>query len=190
MQADYNTILQWIYLFNSLALAQLALKQLSRRRKARQLEQRFRAAQTAEWRNTAPEFMTARLGPPQSQQIREDGASLYRWRGERHWLEASYRDNQCQSVDVSDHQEDSFPTINTYFNCAVLAALACAWKFSGLAEAPELPVAAAAKQYLANFIVFLAGSWLLSFVLKRQRLLLNLGCIAMVGLALPLLNWP
>jgi len=51
-------------------------------------------------------------------------------------------------------------------------------------------VAAAGKQYLANFIVFLAGAWLLSFVLKRQRLLLNLGCIVMVVLALPLLNWP
>lgn len=190
MQADYATILQWIYLFNSLALAQLALKQLGRRRKARALEQRFRAAQTAEWRNTAPDFMTARLGTPHTQETREDGATLYRWRGERHWLEALYREGRCESVEVSDHLEESFPTVNTYFNCAVLAALVCAWKFSGLADAPELPVAAAGKQYLANFIVFLAGAWLLSFVLKRQRMLLNLGCIVMVVLALPLLNWP
>lgn len=190
MQADYATILQWIYLFNSLALAQLAIKQLGRRRKARGLEQRFRAAQTAQWRLSAPDFLTARLGRPHAQQTREDGATLYRWRGERHWLEALYREGRCESVDLSDHLEESFPTVNTYFNCAILAALACAWKFSGLADAPDLEVTAAGKQYLANFIVFVAGAWLLSFVLKRQRVLLNLGCIAMVVLALPLLNWP
>ncbi|MCI1014057.1 hypothetical protein HWE04_09340 [Herbaspirillum sp. C7C2] len=190
MQADYATILQWIYLFNSLALAQLALKQLGRRRKARQLEQGFRAAQTSDWRATAPDFLFARLGKPHAQVEQDDGSTLQRWRGERHWLDAVYRDGQCQSVEISAHQEESFPTVNTYFNCAVLAALACAWKFSGLADAPELPVAAAAKQYLSNFIVFVAGAWLLSFLLKRQRMLLNLGCIAMVVLALPLLNWP
>lgn len=102
MQADYATILQWIYLFNSLALAQLALKQLGRRRKARALEQRFRAAQTAEWRNTAPDFLTSRLGAPHAQQSVDDGATLYRWRGERHWLEARYREGQCESVDRSE----------------------------------------------------------------------------------------
>ena len=64
MQADYATILQWIYLFNSLALAQLALRQLGRRRKARQLEQRFRAAQTARELGATVVALTGPSGSP------------------------------------------------------------------------------------------------------------------------------
>lgn len=190
MQADYATILQWIYLFNSLALAQLALRQLGRRRKARQLEQRFRAVQTAQWMGSTPELLSKQLGAPHAQQPLEDGATLHRWRGERHWLEAVYRDGRCVSMSVSDHLEESFPTLNTYFNCAVLAALACAWKLSGNTAADAVSMASAARQYLQNFVILLAGAGLLSFILKRHRLLLNLGCVAMVALSLPLLDWP
>nr|WP_198981986.1 hypothetical protein [Herbaspirillum sp. ASV7] len=190
MQADYATILQWIYLFNSLALAQLALRQLGRRRKARQLEQRFRAAQTAPWMGSTPELLSKQLGAPHAQEPLEDGATLHRWRGERHWLEAVYRDGRCVSMSVSDHLEESFPTLNTYFNCAVLAALACAWKLSGNTAADAVSMASAARQYLQNFVMLLAGAGLLSFILKRHRLLLNLGCVAMVALSLPLLDWP
>jgi hypothetical protein len=60
----------------------------------------------------------------------------------------------------------------------VLAALACAWKLSGNTAADAVSMASAARQYSQNFVMLLAGAGLLSFILKRHRLLLNLGCVA------------
>lgn len=188
MQADFDTVLQWLYLFNSLALARMALRQFALRRLARQLEQRMRAAQAADWMNTTPEFMLARLGKPQSQQPADDGSIGYHWRGERHALQALYRDNRCSSLLLTDVTPEPFPTVNTFFNCAVLAALVWSWKLTGFQLAPEMAMSELAQRFASAFIVMLAGSWLLSFVLRRQRLLLNLACIGTLLLALPLIR--
>lgn len=195
MQTDYNAVLQWIYLFNSIALIQLALRQLRKRRKGRELDRKIKTAAVGQWAGTAPEALVRQLGAPGSQGDFDHGQSASAWRGERQVLEAFYRDGKCTGIEVRSHADDAFPNLNTYFNCAVLAALACAWKLTtaanGMPEGGEtLPVAAAAKQYLANFVLFFAGAWLASFVLKRRRLLLNGGCIVMLVLSLPLPGWP
>lgn len=195
MSTDYSAVLQWIYLFNSLALIQLALRQLKKRRKGRLQDQKIKAAALGQWLDAAPEALERQLGAPASQGDFDHGQSASQWRGERQLLEAFFRDGKCTGVEVRQHEGDAFPTLNTYFNCAVLAGLACSWKFlAAQAGAPELentlPASAAAKQYLFNFVLFLLGAWLLSFVLKRRQLLLNGACIVMVALSLPLLNWP
>ena len=195
MQTDYGTVLQWIYLFNSLALAQLAMRQLGKRRKGRQQDQKIKAAALGQWNGSAPDELIRQLGQPSARAELDHGRSACTWRGDRQLLEAFYQDGKCTGVELRPYEGEIFPNLNTYFNCAVLAALACSWKFlaaaGGMPEAGEaLPASAAAKQYLVNFALFLAGAGLLSFILKRHQLLLSGGCIAMVALSLPLLNWP
>lgn len=195
MQTDYNAVLQWIYLFNSIALIRLAFRQVMKRRKGRQQDQQIKAAALGQWNDTAPEALIRQLGKPASHGDFDHGESVCAWRGERQLLEASYRNGKCTGIELRQHDDDAFPNLNTYFNCAVLAALACSWKLlampGGMAEAGDaLPVAAAARQYLVNFAAFLLGAWIVSFALKRRQLLLNAGCIVMVALSLPLLNWP
>ena len=195
MQTDYSAILQWIYLFNSLALIHLAFRQVMKRRKGRQLDQQIQAASTGQWIGAAPDALVRQLGTPASQGNLDHGQSTYVWQGDRHVLEAFYRDGKCTGIEPRQHAGDLFPNLNTYFNCAVLAALACSWKFlaaqSGAQDADEvLPASEAAKQYAVNFVLFLLGAWLASFALKRHQLLLCAGCIAMVVLSLPLINWP
>ncbi|WDZ95294.1 hypothetical protein Herbaro_17640 [Herbaspirillum sp. WKF16] len=195
MQTDYTAVLQWIYLFNSIALIQLAFRQVMKRRKGRELDLKIKAAALAQWAGTSPDALMRQLGAASNQGDLDHGKSAYTWRGERQLLEAFYQDGNCTGVELRQHEGDAFPTLNTYFNCAVLAALACSWKFlaaqAGMQDAGEaLPVSAAAKQYLLNFVLFFAGAWLASFALKRHQLLLSGGCIVMVALALPLLGWP
>lgn len=195
MQTDYSAILQWIYLFNSLALIHLAFRQLMKRRKGRQLDQQIKAASSGQWIGAAPDALVRQLGAPASQGAPDQGQGTYVWQGERHVLEAIYRDGQCTGIETRQHAGDLFPNLNTYFNCAVLAALACSWKFlaaqSGAQDAGEaLPVSAAARQYAVNFVLFLLGAWIVSFGLKRHQLLLCAGCIVMALLSLPLIDWP
>jgi putative NADH-flavin reductase len=57
MQTDYSAILQWIYLFNSLALIHLAFRQVMKRRKGRQLDQQIQAASTGQWIGAAPDAL-------------------------------------------------------------------------------------------------------------------------------------
>lgn len=195
MQTDYSAVLQWIYLFNSIALIQLAFKQVIKRRKARQLEQQLKSAALGQWNDTAPEALIRQLGKPDSRGELDHGRSACTWRGERQLLEAFYQDGKCTGVELRPYEGQAFPNLNTYFNCAVLAALACSWKFlaaaGGMPEAGEaLSVTAAAKQYLVNFVLFLLGAWIISFGLRRHHMLISGGCILMVALSLPLLDWP
>ncbi|OWY27575.1 hypothetical protein [Herbaspirillum robiniae] len=194
MQTDYSTVLQWIYLFNSIALIQLAFRQVMKRRKGRELDMKIKAASLGQWIDTAPEALIRQLGAPAGRGELDHGQSACAWHGDRQSLEAFYRDGKCTGIELRPYSGAPFPNLNTYFNCAVLAALACSWKLlaamGGVEEAGEaLPIAAAAKQYLVNFVLFLLGAWVLSFGLKRRQMLLSAGCIVMVVLGLPLINW-
>ncbi|KAF1048637.1 MAG: hypothetical protein GAK35_00187 [Herbaspirillum frisingense] len=196
MHIDYSNVLPWIYLFNSIALIHMALKQLRKRRAGKPVDARLQqtAQAEAQWTGSVPDALVQKLGKESNYGDFDFGTCVYQWQGDRFILEAWYKNREFTGFQLRQ-RDSAFPDLGTYFNCSILAALACSWKLlAGLAVLHEatdaLPVGTALKQYVINFALFMLAAWIISFGLKRHQLLLSAGCILMTLLSLPLIDWP